>query len=592
VRVQVVAAMGGVGKTTLANEYAHRYWRDYRQVLWVDARRGYEAEFALAFDRLFPERATADILPAAKAQAALAELNGATDRLLVIDNAEDAESVRPWLPRGATGCRTLVTSRDTRWPKAEGVKLIDLGVLAPEAARDFLTERAGRTGEAEACAALAQELGHLPLALEQAGAYIDEVGISVATYRRYLQEAAETVLGRATRGSTQYSDPVLATWRTTIDKLSLESRTILRLCAWYADAPIPTAMILEGVDDVLALAAKFGTVAPRSESDIATEARVREAIAGLKRYSMILDVTDESFRLHGLVQSVERLQAAKDNYAGAARERPLERLADAFPYAYNDPPCWPLCRQLMPHERALVDRLGPNHTSAALGTLLNRAASFLDSAGDAAAALPLYRRALDTRERLLGRDHSDTLSSVNDLALCLEALDDRKLALPLFQRALESHERLLGAEDRVTLISLNRLAICLWGLGDAKAALPLCQRALESQERLLGKSHPDTLVSMSTLASCLRVLGEAAAALPLYKHVLETQERVLGEDHPDTLASVNNLANGFASLGDNSAALPLLQRAAESSERVLGKEHPDTRLYTNNLAACEAALRG
>ncbi|HEY2870810.1 MAG TPA: TIR domain-containing protein, partial [Reyranella sp.] len=184
VRVQVVAAMGGVGKTTLANEYAHKHWQDYQQVLWVDARRGYEAEFALAFDRLFPERATADILPAAKAKAALAELNSPTDRLLVIDNAEDDKSVQPWLPHGATGCRTLITSRFTAWPKAAGVKVIDLGVLAPEKARDFLIDRTGRKDEAEECSTLARELGYLPLALEQAGAYIDEVSVGVVTYRR------------------------------------------------------------------------------------------------------------------------------------------------------------------------------------------------------------------------------------------------------------------------------------------------------------------------------------------------------------------------------------------------------------------------
>jgi tetratricopeptide (TPR) repeat protein len=129
-----------------------------------------------------------------------------------------------------------------------------------------------------------------------------------------------------------------------------------------------------------------------------------------------------------------------------------------------------------------------------------------------------------------------------NLASCLLAVGDAAEALPLCRRALESREHVLGAEHPDTLMSVNNLAECLRALGDAAGALPHCHRALESSQHVLGPDHPQTLTYVNNLASCLQARGHASGALPLFRLALAGRERMFGAEHPDALASANNLA--------------------------------------------------
>jgi tetratricopeptide (TPR) repeat protein len=166
---------------------------------------------------------------------------------------------------------------------------------------------------------------------------------------------------------------------------------------------------------------------------------------------MILDATDTTFRVHGLVQTVERVRAEQKGRDDGARDRALVRLAAIFPDAFNDPSAWPLCRQLLPHQRALTARLGPDHENAELPRLLNTAGNFLQDSGDAAGALPLYRRALESSERLLGPEHPATLTTRNNIAFCTAERGDARTALRLFEALLPDQERVLGSDHPNTL---------------------------------------------------------------------------------------------------------------------------------------------
>ena len=216
--------------------------------------------------------------------------------------------------------------------------------------------------------------------------------------------------------------------------------------------------------------------------------------------------------------------------------------------------------------------------------IVNNLAGLLDSKGDYAGAETLCRQALEGKERVLGKDHPDTLTSLNNLASLLKSKGDYTGAEPLYRRALEGYERELGKDHPDTLTSLNYLASLLHSKGDYAGAEPLCLRALEGLERVLGKNHPDTLGSVNNLAALLQDKGEYAGAESLYRRALEGRERVLGKDHPDTLTSLNNLAGLLQSKGEYAGAELLYRRALEGRERVRGKDHPDTLTSLNNLA--------
>jgi hypothetical protein len=193
-------------------------------MFWIDCRTGIEAGFADIYDLLHPgheQSVPTDI----RAKRALHELEqpGAEQSLLIVDNAEDEQSILPWIPK--TGdCHVLITSRFTAWSKE--VTKHEVWVLDPEPAKELLLKLAGLKAD-DAADEVAQTLGYLPLALEQAAAYVaQQTGFTFRDYLRLYRQNEKAFLDRKAEGATNYPDSVYLTWRTTIDKLPEGARTI------------------------------------------------------------------------------------------------------------------------------------------------------------------------------------------------------------------------------------------------------------------------------------------------------------------------------------------------------------------------------
>jgi len=629
--VQAIAAMGGVGKTTLARQYAEKFWRCYSQMFWADCQAGLETEFAAIHDILRPEPVYAGLSNKDKAGWVRFEFSQSANRprrLLILDNAEDEESVLQWIPKTGN-CHTLITSRFTGW--STGIETYRVWVLDPEPARELLLRRSGRADtrvEREACDAVAKKVEYLPLALEQAAAYVgaQPPGWGFAEYLRLYKEKERAFLMEKTPGATEYPDSVYLTWRATIDKLPQGARAVLRMHAFLATTPTPVAMFVRGVDRIAeagrVIAGETGTPA---DEDIegAGEFAVRKWVSSLAKYSMAQLQPDDSFSVHGLVHAVE-WHAMGEKRAGA-----LERSTGLF-LSFAESPSWePESRRawdvLLPHAAGLNEsakrlQVPPNID------LLDRIYSAYSRRGQYGQAIPVLRECwsmrkthlgemhaevLETqdtlafylrangeyeeaerlqkdvvaiRQRLLGDSHIDTLGSFHNLAFIYWERGKYDECEALLRKTLAGYEKELGSQHRNTLTCMQDLGVLLADKGDYLGATPLVKKALEGFERTLGPDHPDTLMSVGNLASLLDSKGDYASAEPLYRRALEGRERVLGPEHPDTLLSVNTLAALLNRKGDYAAAEPLYRRALEGRERMLGPEHPDTLKSVSNLA--------
>jgi tetratricopeptide (TPR) repeat protein len=625
--VIALPALGGVGKTTLARHYAEKFWRCYRQMFWVDCRLGLAAGFARIYDFLHPgeEAAVPLEIRAARAKQALAQHG--VERLLILDNAEDEDSVLPWILETGN-CHVLITSRFAGWSK--GIESYPVWELKPEPAKQLLLARSGLAGDAsqEAPAEkVAEKLQYLPLALEQAAAYVaEQTGFGFDDYLKRYEANEKAFLDRRTRGATDYPLSVYLTWRTTVDRLPEGARAMLRLHAFFAPTPFPVVFYVKGAKELGREIRAAGRWWARWRRRSPDEMAVRDWKTSLVKYSMANAEPEDCIAVHALVQAVER-HAMSERSPEAAAET-ARRAARLF-RRVTPAPLWDLASRalweklashsetlaanehiddkirgdLLGHlaeasrhagdystgadraRRALEARergLGSEHPHTL--TSVNELGVLLYNEGDYAAAEPLYRRALAASERVLGSEHPDTLSSVNNLAGLLRSQGDYAGAEPLLRRALGVRERVLGRQHPSTLTSVNNLAGLLISQGVYAGAEPLLRRALAASERVLGSEHPATLASVDNLAEVLRNNGEHAAAEPLYRRSLEARERVLGSEHPNTLTSVNNLALLPYTKGDYTTAEPLFRRALEVRERVLGREHPHTLISVNNLA--------
>ena len=607
--VQALHGMGGVGKTQLVAEYAHRFAAGYELAWWINAEQGGligNQVAALGFAvGCVPAGAGADVVRAV----VLAELRARGRWLLVFDNAEDPAEIAPWLPGGSG--HVLITSREEGW--AELAAPVEVDALARAESVTLLQARVTGLGGADADR-LAAELGDLPLALAQAAAFMAATGTSAGEYLGLLRTRAGPLLDQPVPGSS-YPRSLAAATRLTAARLAGDdpaAAELASLCAFLAPNPVPEDLFTGAAGELP------GGLAARAADPLAW----RQTLAHITRQSLAR-VDHRGLVMHRLTQAIlrDRLTPAQ---AAATRDRAEAILAASDPGDPLDPVIWPAWAELMPHlltadlagtgnpglrqlacracryllargDRRTAfgitgnlrerwrDRLGDDHEhTLAIGHYLAWA---LSDMGRWAEARDLDRDVLDRRRRVLGQDHPDTLTSAHNLAVYLRGLGEAQAARDLDQDTLDRFRRVLGPDHPDTLFSANGLVHDLSDLGEVQAARDLAQDTLECQSRVLGPDHPSTMTCADSLAAALRDLGDVQAARDLDQDILDRKRRVLGPDNPGTLASACSLAIDLRDLGQVQAARDLDQDTLDRCRRVLGDDHPDTLFSAGSLAA-------
>lgn len=564
VRRAAVHGMGGIGKSALAVEYAHRFRDLYAGVCWCPAETHTGLLSALAGLAVTLGAAAAEEANVEKAaNAALRRLaEQRTTWLLVYDNVPAPDAIADLLP--SAGARVLITSRFSDWSELAGE--VPLDVLPLDEAVALLHRRTGRS-DAAGANALAEVLGRLPLALDHAAAYCKRTQMQFGEY----SNKASSLINAAPRG-VGYPRSVAATFDLAITQAVTQCPVAEELMAYLAQcAPerIPTTLVESAVDD---------------------ETERLQALASLAEVSLLKHDPFEdgtpAVTVHRLVQAIARAQANGSAKTAEAVARLIARLAVIYPdNAYNNPDLWPQCAHVTPHLIALHE--GARDAAVVIADwpeLLNRAGGYFLGRGAYSQAAPFLRDALAIREKALGPEHPDTAESLNNLATLLSAQGDYRGARPLIERALAIRQRTLGPENPATAESLDGLAGLLHRQRDFAGARPLYECALAIREKALGPEHSDTANSLNNLGGLLSNQGDYRGARPLYERALAIRQRALGAEHPKTADSLNNLAFVLRADGDFAGALSLYQRALSITEKIFGPEHPRTATSLNNLA--------
>jgi tetratricopeptide (TPR) repeat protein len=580
-----LVGIGGVGKTQTAAEYAYRRRRDYRAALWVnaDTPETLTTDFAALARRLdLPASGEQDQKVVVAAVKDWLEHNDGW--LLVLDNADDLRVVPDYLPSAGTGHLLLTT----RVPAVTAVRArpVDLDKLAPADGARLLLRRAGRL-EAEvpldpadpehaAALAISAEVDGLPLALDQAGAFIEEMTSSPSEYLDlYRAEGDDLRRRRGDLGERDHAS-VTTTFSLAFAKVQQAgpaAADLLRLCAFLAPEAIPELILVKGAPGL------GETLGPA----VADKLSLLETIKEPSRLSLLKrDPKTEALTIHRLVQAVLR-----DGMGDAEEQLWAERAVRAVDHAF--PPVefsnWPLCDRLLPHARICADHISRRSlTSSGASRLLNQIGIYLRLRAQYSEAESLFRRALAIHEAALGPEHPLTALGLNNLAVLLRVQGKLAEAEPLHRRALEIREAALGPDHPDTATSLNNLALLLRMQGKLAEAEPLFRRALNVDEAAYGPEHPEVATDLDNLALLLQDQGKLAEAEPLHRRALEIREAALGPDHPETAESLNNQAVLLRAQGKAAQAEPLSRRALAIAERALGPDHPTTSVFRKNLA--------
>ena len=614
--VQAVHGLGGVGKSTLAARWAAAHAADYTLTWWITAATPADIDAGLAALAVALQPA----LTGCAAAGGAAGRGGAVAGRPLRVAADPGQRDRPGRHRAAAGPGPRRPVPDHQPPRVRLARHravpVRLDVLDPAEAQALLAAilTPDRPREADGAAELCAELGFLPLAIEQAGAYLAQVG---ATPREYLDLLARypAAMYQAAAEGGDAARTIARIWRVTLDRLADDplAGQVLRILAWYAPDGIPRTL-LDGLADPPA---------------------VLRAVGRLAAYSM-LTVDAGTLAMHRLVQAVTRTPDPGDPHRDpeaidAARDQATRQLADALP-DWQDPAGWPGWRMLLPHIDALASHAPPDTDTRDTAYLLNQAGLFLDGQGQPGRAAGYLQRALADCVRVLGADHPDTLALAEQPRLRLPGRGGPGPGHPAVRAgpgrpaagagrrpprdpglAEQPRRRLPGgggpgpghpavrAGPRRLRAGAGRRPPRHPGLaeqprrrlrgrgGPGPGHPAATSRPWPTGVRVLGADHPDTLGSRNNLASAYRGRGGPGPGHPAVRAGPRRPAAGAGRRPPRHPGLAEQPRRAYQDAGDLGRAIPLYEQALADRQRVLGADHPDTLGSRNNLAAAYRA---
>ncbi|HEY1351383.1 MAG TPA: tetratricopeptide repeat protein [Ktedonobacteraceae bacterium] len=580
-----ICGLGGIGKTQTAIEYAYRYRDAYQLVFWIRA----ETSELLIAD--FTSLAAALALPEQHDQnqshivaAVKRWLSRQSRWLLVLDNVEDLGVVSEFLPETIGGHLLLTTRMQSTGQIAQQIRLEK---LSPQESILFLLRRAKLLASPVLPDNLPQDhwlvardvartMDGLPLALDQAAAYIEETGCGLRGYLERYRQRRITLLRRRGGLLPEHPESVVATWSLSFEKIERRcpaAAELLYLCAFLHPDALAEHIITTGASELT----------PELHVLATDPIELDEAIGVLTTFSLLRrDPDRHTLSLHRLLQVVLREHMSEQTRRLWA-ERAVHVVERAFPQVSFT--TWQECQLCLPHALAcaeLIEQLDLQLPESI--RLLNKAGSYLRERAQYAEAQRLLSRSLALGEQTLAPDAPLLAESLHHLGILAQDQGKYTWSEELLQRALTIYRQIWGSEHLTVAQCLSNQAENYRVLARLAEMETLAQQALAIREQALGPDHPDVGKSLTQLAALYHGQGKYARAEPLYQRALAICQQAWGPEHIDVAAILNNLASLYDSLGRYAEAEPLYQRALAFCEKQLGDQHIYTAISLYNLA--------
>lgn len=526
--------------------------------------------------------------------------------LMVIDNADDTQvffgQQQQMGPAGGSGASSgpddgnlgryipecphgaiLVTTRNLQTGSrlTKGKHLVELGKMGDDETAWLLRARLdGMAVTADQSSALSSRLEHLPLALAQAAAFIQENSITIDEYLGLMDKSDQHLVDLLSEEfetdgrDSETPRAVAETWILSFEQIRRQNAFAARLLS------------VMSLFDRQAIPLEFlSRYSKLQDEEQMGEIELTKALGVLKAFCFVVGDKEHGFDMHRLVQLVTQKWLERQGTIRRLAGQALLVASQAYPDG-NDFKNRATCSAYLPHVHAVLnlDGSGTKEESLARASLLHSAAGLFHYQYLWKDAERFWEQAAEIQSALLGEEHPDTLTSLNGLAMIYRDQRRWKAAEALDLRVMEMRRRVLGEEHPDTLASVISLTAVLIRQERWKEAEALGVQAIEMTKRVLGEEHPGTLTSLSSQATIYLNQQRLKEAEALYLQVVEPEKRVLGEEHPETLTSLSNLACIYLHQRRLKEAEALFLQVVETKKRVLGDEHPRTLVTMKNLS--------
>jgi tetratricopeptide (TPR) repeat protein len=581
----VITGFGGVGKTRILSEYANRKQKAYKHIIWfnaISADNVREEIFQFALKNKLIVETEKDYNYIYYVFKKWMKEN--EEWLFLLDNVEHREDIKAFFDFDETlkGKRHILISSRNK-DEFSNIQTITIDIFEIEESREFLKSHTNKTPD-DYADKIANLLGGLPLALEQAAAYIKEENESYKGYYELLEKDTISVLEKK---HLSHTESIGATWNISMQRIkSKATKELLNLCAFFAPDNIHCQWFIDAIDVLPDELRRNGL------SDFT------EIKKDLKAYSLVrIDNTDK-VSMHRLLQDVVK-NAMNDNKSWMYVDACVRIFDKQISFDFSNNKYRETFTEMTPHIlsiTAICEQSGKREDIEDVASFYNFLGYGYTELANYEVALEYYQKAIDIREKKIGKEHIDTAMVYNNIAAVYDDLGNYSKAQEYYQWAVDIYEK-FDKKHPDTASAYDNIGLTYSKQGYYDRALECCDKALAIREKIYGKEHYDTALSCTKLGEIYEIQGNYTKSLKKHLKALSIFEKVLGKEHLDIAVAYNHIGIVYTEQGKYAKSLEYHKLSLEIREKILGKEHPDVAISYSNIGGvydeqgdCEKAL--